>query len=534
MRHCRRFVAFAYLTPCLDQAPIPHIDPCVIGFETGLKWCLQSMRTGSPFAQIALLHGLVYRVEQVFLIHRETGLLLCHRETEDIQKKSPDLVSSMLTAINDFVGDSFALEAERTLDSIEIGELSIWVEPGPDLILALAIRGEAPASLRGAMQETLEDIQHGHADALQAFAGDTAYFEARPELLDPCVQAQYQPRGKGISARSLIVVLALLGLLAWWVGGKIHQAGLEEAYIAQLRAQPGYAITEAVSEGDRLLISGLRDPLAADPSETTLPPGLETMEVVFDLRPYQSLEAVFVERRAHQILQPPDGVEMTLSGNQLLLSGVSDRQWRDQMLFSLPLIAGIDSADTSGLRLRFDLAMLQAPASVSASLEDGLLYLEGAADQDWIDTLDDVISRYPEITSIDSRALVNLTELQLVKDIAALEREIILFDVATSFDFDSFDENRITSLVHKIIAAAGKLSRNVLINVKGYSDSVGNFEDNAFLSQERAEFVAQAIINTGVNPRYLSIRGLESPMRAERSEEERRLNRRVEFDVSVE
>src|SRR5205823_2696969 len=42
----------------------------------GLKWRLEALRTGKPFAEVVLLHTLNYRVEQVFLIHKETGLLL--------------------------------------------------------------------------------------------------------------------------------------------------------------------------------------------------------------------------------------------------------------------------------------------------------------------------------------------------------------------------------------------------------------------------------------------------------------------------
>jgi hypothetical protein len=42
----------------------------------GLKWRLEAHRTGKPFAEVVLLHSLIYRVEQVFLIHRQSGVLL--------------------------------------------------------------------------------------------------------------------------------------------------------------------------------------------------------------------------------------------------------------------------------------------------------------------------------------------------------------------------------------------------------------------------------------------------------------------------
>src|ERR1700728_4256801 len=42
------------------------------------QWRWESIRTGKPYAEIVVLRSLLYRVEQVFLIHRSSGLLLHH------------------------------------------------------------------------------------------------------------------------------------------------------------------------------------------------------------------------------------------------------------------------------------------------------------------------------------------------------------------------------------------------------------------------------------------------------------------------
>ena len=55
-----------------------------------------------------LKHTLVYRVEHVFLIHRHTSLLIAHAASQDATSQDPQLVSSMLAAIQDFVRDSFS------------------------------------------------------------------------------------------------------------------------------------------------------------------------------------------------------------------------------------------------------------------------------------------------------------------------------------------------------------------------------------------------------------------------------------------
>ena len=55
-----------------------------------LRWRLDARRTGRPFAEIVLLNTLVYRVEQVFLIHRPSGLLLQHLTSRgDGRRRTP-------------------------------------------------------------------------------------------------------------------------------------------------------------------------------------------------------------------------------------------------------------------------------------------------------------------------------------------------------------------------------------------------------------------------------------------------------------
>lgn len=53
----------------------------------GLRWRWEAIRTGKTFAEVVLLRSLLYRVEQVFLIHRESGLLLQH--VSAIRSQSP-------------------------------------------------------------------------------------------------------------------------------------------------------------------------------------------------------------------------------------------------------------------------------------------------------------------------------------------------------------------------------------------------------------------------------------------------------------
>ncbi len=500
----------------------------------GLKWRIESMRTGIPISQIAMLHGLVYRVEQAFFIHRATGLLLHSIEQPDIHNQDADLVSSMLSAINDFVSDSFKVEANHSLGSIEVGDLSIWIERGPDSILAVAIRGEAPNSLRTQMQEILENLQTKFSDSLADFSGDVEAFGASETILADCMQAQYQDKQKRRSSRAKWLLALLLVVLFFLLGANKYRSMQQDEYVEILNNESGYVITEAKERDGILVVRGLRDPLAKTPQAMLERSSLVSDDVIHKFEPYQSLQADFVAKRVMAILDPPQTVSIEIVEQVLVVKGIASESWRSRLSSLAPLIGGIIGYDDSALTDNFVPAMLDIPDSVDARFEAGVLYLQGRAEQEWIADLTDHVANYDELQRVDTSALINATEEALIAEIDALEDEVIYFDVATSFNIDQMDGARITSLAQKIIDLSNKLDRSVLIFVKGYSDSVGSFEDNAFLSLDRADYVAQVIYLAGISPKYIEVKGLEAPVAVEANDTERRQNRRVNFQVTIE
>ena len=85
----------------------------------GLKWRFAAWREGIPFTQYIIKRSFVYRVEDVMLIHRDTGTLLCDIASEHSDCNDPTLMSAMLTAINDFIADSFNQTEGVALDTIK-------------------------------------------------------------------------------------------------------------------------------------------------------------------------------------------------------------------------------------------------------------------------------------------------------------------------------------------------------------------------------------------------------------------------------
>ena len=559
----------------------------------GLKWRFEAWRSGIPYAQVVMLHSLHYRVEQVFLIHRETGLLLGHVQADGVRYKDPDMVSSMLAAIGDFVRDSFEAGDEGQLGQIEYGDLSILVESGPQVLLAVAVRGEAPGRLRRNMQQVVEDIQRRYASVLDGFDGDMSVFSALEGLLLPLLETRYRRPGKGISLKTRLVLLAVMLLLVLWGINSWWWARQRSDFLQLLENEPGLVITAATDRGGRLEVRGLRDPLARSPSKLLAGTVLDTGDVTLDFTPYQSLQREFVHRRLLRATRPPPGVELSVDQGRLVARGLASAEWIRQFRDRAALLAGTETIDTSGLSSRIDLAGLQAPDSVKFEfdgetglleasgvapeawlrqtevrallipgvrrfaadrlqllpdlsrfsppptvqlrLEDGVLHAEGKADSPWIARLRARAAEYPAIRRIDLEHLQNLDEQKLERIKRSLEEISILFDSALSFNLsDQSEMQRAADLALDLFRTARRLERPVTLILHGHTDSTGSFEDNLMLSLERADFVAQKLFLQGVPASRVQIRGIERLAEPEKTPEERRRNRRVSFEVLLE
>jgi len=382
----------------------------------GLRWRLDAIRTGKSFAEIVLLNTLNYRVEQIFLIHKETGLLLKHVALDPSHHEDADVVSSMLTAVQDFIQDSFSSSENQGIESLRMGDLQVLIEQGPDVVLALVCRGHPPQSLRETMQTTIEDIQHEFHESLQNFEGDTQAFEAADLNLSPLLVAEYQTKTSKSSPMKPLLVLGLMiiSFIAWIVWDYQKQADIQaqwQGYVQQLRDEPGILITQFKQQEDKYIITGLRDPLSHDPMQILKKTSLPSQQLELTLQPYLSLESPFVLQRASQVLNPPQSILLALQGETLLLSGMAPKAWVTQALNKAPFIAGIADVDTSGItpepslleRLR---TALKPNSDIQIELEGDTLTLSGKAESHWAKQAQASIQGFPEIKHYQNKLIL--------------------------------------------------------------------------------------------------------------------------------
>jgi hypothetical protein len=138
------------------------------------------LRGVSP-AQLALRDALPFAVQTVFLIQHGSGLLLAHSQTGE-QVADSDLVGGMLTAIRDFVRDSFG-QADKELDEIQYGNQRIIIQSGQIVYLAVLIQGIEPDGFRAKLHDFVSDLHVRHARALREYAGDPSTLpDLQPKL----------------------------------------------------------------------------------------------------------------------------------------------------------------------------------------------------------------------------------------------------------------------------------------------------------------------------------------------------------------
>jgi OOP family OmpA-OmpF porin len=366
----------------------------------GLKWRLEALRTGKSFAEVVLSHTLLYRVEQVFLIHRETGLLLQHVEAGAAGVQDVDLVSGMLTAIQDFVHDSFGAKSSSALDSMDVGEFTVWVERGSQAVLAAVIRGTAPGELRRLMQDALDAIHVEQREALEAFTGDAAAFAAsRPHLVS-CIQMQTEEVTRKRPSPVLLASAGLIVLaLALWLFFSIRESRRWNDYLGRLRSEPGLVLVSAEKRGGKYYITGLRDPMAADPAALLPASKIDPQDVVPRWEPYQASHPDFVLARANRLLEPPRSVSLTVDDGALVARGSAPHDWIKAARTITQIMPGVTRFDTAGL-VDIDTAQSEIGAVVQRIEQHAIHFGVGSAElaPDQRDELDGVMS---EIQRLD-------------------------------------------------------------------------------------------------------------------------------------
>ena len=412
----------------------------------GLRWRLEALRTGKPFSEIVLLNTLVYRVEQVFLVHTETGIMLDHVVGEGIQSQDADLVSGMLTAVQQFVSDSFGHGQNDRLESLQMGEISVLVARNPQAYLACVVRGNPPANLVQQMHTALEFICLECAEGLNNFDGDTSKFQMARRYLENLLVSRFIDEDKKLP---LYIRLLPVAIVLFIIGGFAFLKYREGVYlnaITSLNQQPGIVLTDVEYSmwSTPWKVFVLRDDLASDPANTLQQAGMPADKFVMHAFPIVSLDESIVQARVAQAINPPPEVS-----------------------------------------IRFD--------------EKNVLHLKGQAPMGWIIAAREKALATPGVKGVDTSQLVDPRHQELNKLLMQINGVSILFVLNKDMPLPE-EAPKLKAVVDDLVALeklAEQMNMGVTLTIYGHADSTGSDKRNYEISQERAKTIAALLYAKG-------------------------------------
>lgn len=350
-------ILFPVMMPAIRKAIAESISNMLDSLNSTLEngfspkrigWRFRSIFGSESYAEIVLSNAYIFQVKQIFLIHKESGLLLHEVKSGTAITKDVDMVSGMLTAIQDFVKDSLTIEGERSLDTIRISGYNIWLEYGPHAIIAGIVEGTPPNNLRENFKNSIEKIHIDYSKHLQKFEGETTPFQKTESQLASCLQEQKKPE----KIRPPYIIYFLLILILGFIGYKAYRRTEKQLrwnkYIQRISAEPGVIVSNEGYKKRKFFVSGIKDPQANDPLTMLKTFGFADTVVNSYWVLFYSLEQEFIIKRTRNALNLPDSVEISYYNDTLFVRGSATTNHLDEASIKALNLPGVRHIVISG------------------------------------------------------------------------------------------------------------------------------------------------------------------------------------------
>lgn len=440
----------------------------------GLKWRFRAWQAGVSFAQYVASQTFIFKVEQVLLIHRETGILL-HTVSDGVHNSADaDMVSGMLTAINDFVSDSFSAanqNEEQHLDVVKTDDFTLLITQGPRALLVAAVTGNMPQGVSNQLQLTLESIHRLHDKELSNFEGETEVFDGVEQQLRECLVAELKPEVAQQKKRPwfAFAILTLVAVGMCFYAFSWYQQNQLRNTLLQLDELPGIMLTDIEKQGlHAVKLQVLRDPDAIDIPQWLAENSLESENILIKQRKYLSLDEELFVVRLEKVVQAFPEVSLQWQDGKAALSGELSQIQRKRLFSALSALpdTGIESRLVDNISVR----ELENQSENNPAILKALLDLRVAK----IDNL----------------------QIDFTKGQSTIDEDGQTRLESAAEDFKS------------IIELAEKLNKQVGLIIMGASDSVGGKVYNQQLSKKRALAAQSMLVELGIEAEYLNAIGL--------------------------
>jgi hypothetical protein len=123
------------------------------------------------------------QIEDIFII-TNTGLLLAHRSKELSADRDDEILGSMLTAVQDFVKDSFKEKSQYGLKRLDFGDSVIHITRGKYVYMAVVLSGKEPPDLEDSLEKTVSKVETKYQDILEDWGGELEDLRGMKDMID--------------------------------------------------------------------------------------------------------------------------------------------------------------------------------------------------------------------------------------------------------------------------------------------------------------------------------------------------------------
>ena len=415
-----------------------------------LKRKIKAKIKGVSETELLLQESSEAHIKAVLLIHKESGSLLAKVEDENGTLSDADMLASMMSAIRSFVNEWIsANESDQELGEIEYGGNKIIIEASGYSYLAVIVEGAAYIKTYEKIRQALGNLVLKYGKEIKNFQGnftDLPQEEIQNELqklLNHNKNTVTQEKPKKLSPLLILIPLLLFGYIAYISYKEYQDEHLKKEILNRIEHTP------------QLL------PFRID---VQVDDGVVTLQGLLPFKYHKELLEQELKEITH-IKKLKDDVQIvpTLTDPMQISSNIAY------------LLQGINLDPTTHINYKFDYTTVTLYGKVPTLLKKN------------------------EILS----AVKKIRGVQKVEDKMQL--------LVPKIDIEIYFERAVSSLnttmkdklkhIAKIIKT-NKLKQN--IDLKAYSDMIGNVKKNRKLAKERLESIINFLQQEGIDNKIIT------------------------------
>lgn len=217
--------------------------------------------SGVSESELLLQESAQAHVSSLFIVHKQSGLLISEAHLRDNEISDAHMVASMASAIKDFINDWIQQSQEHTeIEILSYGNATLYIDSAGSVYIIAFLDHVPNHELRSDINSFFASLLSEHSDLFQSFDGDDSteevskLSEKMQQFLDQ--QKPISDDGTVHSTRPVRYLALFLGvLLLFYVGYRMKHLLFEYQLSSEIKTQTGHDI-EIASSYDEIVLHG--------------------------------------------------------------------------------------------------------------------------------------------------------------------------------------------------------------------------------------------------------------------------------------